>query len=299
LTVTNSIISGNTAPDYAGSGGGIENQSGTLTVIDSTVSGNSSLLGGGGIDSYVGNVTITRTTITGNTGGVFADGIQDGQGNTIPAILNISDSTLSGNTGSYGLYSSYATVTITNSIVAGNTGSAGNSSDCGSYQSACPTNGGGNVVGVPPQLAPLGNYGGLTQTMPPLPGSPAICAGLIADVPSGVTTDQRGFPPTTTYGSNPPCVDSGAVQTNYALSFSTEPSAIVAPNVNFIAAVQLSESDNPFPVSGITIPLTLGAGSTGALSGATQPPVLQAPPVTHLFRSTRRVTATRCWPHCP
>ena len=41
-----------------------------------------------------------------------------------------------------------------------------------------------------PGLAPLGNYGGPTQTMALLPGSPAIGAGN--DRSAGVTTDQRG-----------------------------------------------------------------------------------------------------------
>ena len=40
-------------------------------------------------------------------------------------------------------------------------------------------------------LAPLGDYGGPTQTMALLPGSPAIGAGIAV---SGVTTDQRGLP---------------------------------------------------------------------------------------------------------
>ena len=57
----------------------------------------------------------------------------------------------------------------------------------------------GNIVGVSdPLLAPLGNYGGLTETMVPLPGSPAIDAGsnLLAVDASGnpLTIDQRGYP---------------------------------------------------------------------------------------------------------
>ena len=40
-------------------------------------------------------------------------------------------------------------------------------------------------------LAPLGNYGGPTQTMALLPGSAAIGAGTAVN---GVTTDQRGEP---------------------------------------------------------------------------------------------------------
>ncbi len=42
------------------------------------------------------------------------------------------------------------------------------------------------------RLAPLGNYGGPTPTMPPLAGSPAVGAGVVSAIPSGVTTDQRG-----------------------------------------------------------------------------------------------------------
>ncbi len=41
-------------------------------------------------------------------------------------------------------------------------------------------------------LAPLGNYGGSTQTMALLPGSPAIDAGNNSLIPPGITTDQRG-----------------------------------------------------------------------------------------------------------
>ena len=41
------------------------------------------------------------------------------------------------------------------------------------------------------QLAPLGDYGGPTQTMPPLPGSPAIDAG---GTTTAFDTDQRGYP---------------------------------------------------------------------------------------------------------
>ena len=54
-----------------------------------------------------------------------------------------------------------------------------------------------------PLLAPLGDYGGPTETIALLPGSPAIGAGTAV---SGITTDQRGFPL-----DSPP--DIGAFQT--------------------------------------------------------------------------------------
>ena len=100
----------------------------------------------------------------------------------------------------------------------------------------------------------------------PLPGSPAICAGIVADIPTGVSTDQRGLPRTTTYLANPPCVDSGPVQTNYSLAFSTEPPSTIPANSNFTAAVQVKESGNPFPISGIDISLRWPRRNNGALN---------------------------------
>ena len=96
---------------------------------------------------------------------------------------------------------------MTNTIVAGNSGSLG--ADIYNY-SATLTYGGSNLVQSvdnfggtitgpapltnAPDLAPLGNYGGPTQTMPPLPGSPAIGAGSVAA--NTFSTDQRGYPRT-------------------------------------------------------------------------------------------------------
>ena len=50
--------------------------------------------------------------------------------------------------------------------------------------------GSNNLTSGSPLLAPLGDYGGPTQTMPPLPGSPAIDAGGT----TSLITDQRGLP---------------------------------------------------------------------------------------------------------
>ena len=48
-----------------------------------------------------------------------------------------------------------------------------------------------NLTNGNPLLAPLGNYGGPTPTMPPLPGSPAIDGCTNG---TSFATDQRGFP---------------------------------------------------------------------------------------------------------
>lgn len=51
-----------------------------------------------------------------------------------------------------------------------------------------------DIVTLDPQLNILGNYGGPTQTMPPLNTSPAIDAGSVGLAQFvGLTTDQRGF----------------------------------------------------------------------------------------------------------
>jgi hypothetical protein len=71
--------------DIFGFGGGIYN-SGTLTISNSTLSGNSAMFGGGGI--YNDNtVTISNSTLAGNYGG----GIYNA------GTLTVSDSTISGN----------------------------------------------------------------------------------------------------------------------------------------------------------------------------------------------------------
>ena len=58
---------------------------------------------------------------------------------------------------------------------------------------------------IDPRLAPLGDYGGPTQTMALLPGSPAIGTGIAV---AGITTDQRGF------ALDSPRPDIGAFQSN-------------------------------------------------------------------------------------
>ncbi len=122
-------------------------------------------------------------------------------------------------------------------------------------------------------LSPLGNYGGPTQTLIPLPGSPAICAGLQANIPGGVTTDQRGDTNTNAnypgYSAGTPCVDAGAVQTNYSLKFVQQPSTVVQnATMSPAPTVDLDESGTAFfdGADTMTIPLTLTTGS-GTVTG--------------------------------
>jgi hypothetical protein len=80
-----------------------------------------------------------------------------------------------------------------NSIVAGNSlpNTSGYDSQTLAATSGINTQTGANLTNGTPLLAPLGNYGGPTPTMPPLPGSPAMDGCTNGTT---FTTDQRGYP---------------------------------------------------------------------------------------------------------
>ena len=123
LTVLNSTISGN----HAGSGGGIYLYSADapITIQDSVISSNTASASGGGIYFYStqGDITISRTTISGNTadccgGGIF---LYDTDGGS----LTIDSSTISGNTAAFAaggiyLYGPDDPVSFVNSTIHGN-----------------------------------------------------------------------------------------------------------------------------------------------------------------------------------
>ena len=90
-----------------------------------------------------------------------------------------------------------------------------------------------------PLLAPLGNYGGPTQTMALLPGSPAIGAGSAV---SGVTTDQRGL-----IRGSP--VDIGAFQTILVVESTSASVVTTAAGLTLPGAVTLA---NQFAGSAIS-----------------------------------------------
>ena len=115
VTVSESTISGNTASVY---GGGIVNDSGTLTVSDSTFSGNRGG-SGGGIANFFGTTTVSGSTFSGNTAR-YGGGIWNNHG-----TLTVSDSTLSGNTALYfggGIWNSEGgRTTVSGSTISANT----------------------------------------------------------------------------------------------------------------------------------------------------------------------------------
>ncbi len=117
LTVTNSTFSGNAA-SY---GGGIySDYDGTLKVTNSTFSGNSaSSLGGGMLNASGTTITVTNSTFSGNSAGRVGGGIFNDVNN---GNLTVTNSTFSGNSASYGggIYNIFGNLTVTNSTFSGN-----------------------------------------------------------------------------------------------------------------------------------------------------------------------------------
>ena len=97
LTVTNSTLSNDVASGAFGlGGGGISNDDATLTIVDTTLSGDNAG-DGGGIENYGGIVTITDSTMSNNSAGT-GGGLSNEDGGAVTA----SDNTLSGNLGCIG-----------------------------------------------------------------------------------------------------------------------------------------------------------------------------------------------------
>ena len=203
LTLDGVVISNNhvPGPDVGGErvGGGIVNQDqGTLTLSNSTISGNSSDRGGGIFNSGgPSTMTVSNSTISGNT----ADG---GGGIVNYGTLDLSSATVSNNhsTGGTnnigGIASEAGQATLKNTIIANNAmgGDCGGTTPISSSgynlisDASCTFSGPGDLNGQDPKLGPLADNGGPTQTQALLAGSPAVDAGS-PDCPPPAT-DQRG-----------------------------------------------------------------------------------------------------------
>lgn len=194
----------------AGLGGAIFTDTGsTVTITNSTLTSNTAQGGtggntgsglGGGLFNRTGTVTINNTTMAANTANDGGGGVYN-LGDGANAILN-----------------------MTSCIVANTPNGAqdfvGNAINGGASVSGGTNNlieldsdfDGSIVTSSDPQLAPLSNNGGPTQTMALLAGSPAIDTGVNL---LGLTSDQRGAPFTRSFGA---AVDIGAFEVQ-SLSF--------------------------------------------------------------------------------
>ena len=183
LNIVNSTINNNNSQ---GSSGGIFFTGSQLRITNSTISGNSSSQGGGifaaPFDSQSRLVVLTNCTVTANTGG----GIH-----VFQATLNLRNTIVSGNSGTDTEFYNSSGISLGNNLI-------GISSNIGFGNAEWQAS---DILNqTEPRLAPLGNYGGATQTHALLSNSPAINAGnncvLTAngcgDNNPAVPTDQRG-----------------------------------------------------------------------------------------------------------
>jgi hypothetical protein len=191
LAVSNSTISYNATDasasdsNYAFSGGIANN--GTLTVTNSTISGNSASAAGGFFDSYSwawgggvttsdrGTLAVTNSTISGNFARAYPSRSFYCLGGGIAGSFRSQNTIIAGN----------SATTVPD--ISGNLGSLGHDL-IGNTQGGSgfdPT----DLLNVNPLLGPLQDNGGPTKTMALLPGSPAIDAGDNTGAPDW---DQRG-----------------------------------------------------------------------------------------------------------
>ena len=218
--LSNSTITGNLAP----SGGGMMIDHSTATRLESiTFQGNAADFGGGlsvnSSDPVLTNLTFGANTANSNGGGIYFSA------RGIPTLMNV---TLSGNqaTGSGGgIYISSGSPAFHNTLIAnsptggdcvndggsGLSGSGNNLIEDSTQACGFANNVNGNIIGTDPQLGPLANNGGSTQTFALLSGSAAIDAGTDLGCPA---YDQRGI--ARPYGSH---CDIGAYEKTASLLF--------------------------------------------------------------------------------
>jgi len=233
VTVRNSTISGNAASGlygYGGSGGGVVN-SGFLTVINSTISGNSTRYGqGGGVANFDGTLTVTNSTISGNSaydggGGVYSRG----------GTVTVTHSTISGNGTSYGQGGGVANrsgiLTVTTSTIADNFASDGGGMANGGTLTITNSTIAGNFAGR------YGGFGGgvfntstgtLTMTNSTIANN--IASGFYDDHGGGMVNSGTGTVATSTITGNA-AYDGGGVRNFGPLTLTN---STISGNVAFL-----------------------------------------------------------------
>ena len=162
MTVSDCTFSGNTVTGGTQGGAAIA-ASGTLTVTNSTFSGNHAIASGGAIFLNNGTGTLSNSTISGNSSSGTGGGIDN------TATLVLFNTIIAGNTAATDPDVVSPTTSGTNNLIGIGTGEVG---------LVGATNQVGTALAlINPLLLPLGSYGGTLQTMPLLSGSPAINAG--------------------------------------------------------------------------------------------------------------------------
>jgi hypothetical protein len=251
----------------AGMGGAIFSRNGSVTITNSTFYDNKAIGGGGGL----GVIAAGQTGVSGGAGGGYGGGVFIYNG-----TLDVTNSTFTENTaaqngrGIYvlGLGASTAVANINNNIIGQETATGSelrvsvtaggkvtlngqaNLIRSTSFETTDVTNNLTGTINSNPQLGPLKNNGGPTQTFALIKGSPAIDAGVKSVAPA---TDQRGFGRD---ADSEGTVDIGAFETFY-----------VVANMEINAVSDVIEQDSFLSLSE-AIGVTNGKYDFGLLSNA-------------------------------
>lgn len=196
LNLTRSAVSNNTTPD---AGGGIRiSSSGVADVSGSAINDNTAngVSGDGGGISNIGTLTLTNTTMTGNVATDKGGGIRASNGSTLTltnVTMNLNEASDGGglyiNTlGSISLLNTIVADSVTGGDCSGTVISLGNNLDS---DNTCGLTGPGDLSGLDPLLNPLQDNGGPTFPHALQSTSPAIDTGDNTVCP---VTDQRGVP---------------------------------------------------------------------------------------------------------
>lgn len=202
LMVSESLFTDNVAPV----GGAIYSSGDALEVVNTSFSGNQALAWGGAIAvSPVTVATVTHSTFVNNTaaqfgGALFQNPIYADTSKSAGGMLPTSTVATAVPSAAVGA------IHVRNSILSG-VSAQGNCSlisnrilDGGgnlSSDASCPFSAArSSMSGLNPMLSPLADHGGPTRSFMPLPGSPAVDAGIdllaISPSGSGLSHDQRG-----------------------------------------------------------------------------------------------------------
>ncbi|MHB1423853.1 MAG: beta strand repeat-containing protein [Gemmataceae bacterium] len=252
-TISNSTISGNVVFPFEGN----------PVVANALITTEQGISWGGGGVFDSGQMTSVNSTISGNQAEYNPHFL------AVPGPAYIGQGSLGGGIQIFdGPFSPPPVTKLYNTIVAGNLSPEGDPDIDGAVSSISANNligdgtglsgisngSKGNLVGQNPLLSSLGNYGGPTETMLLDPGSPAIAAGTTA-VPGGLPlTDQSGL----TRSLNGK-VDIGAVEYQYDLGLT----GYVQPGSGGRVEYAYSVTNNgPDPAGGVTLTLPLPQGTT-------------------------------------
>ncbi|MGB5696264.1 MAG: choice-of-anchor Q domain-containing protein [Polyangiales bacterium] len=186
FTVTKGSVG--TKGGVGGEGGGIYNSGGTLTLTNSTVSGNTAEFGGGGIYNYSsGTLTVTNSTVSGNTVFDSGGGIWNETGGTLTVTNTLVDDVCGGVT-----------------TVSGGHNIESPGDTCGFDQPTDQV----NVSTEDLNLGPLADNGGptmthalLTEPAPSVAIDWILAENCVDADGQPLTTDQRGEPRPETGGT--------------------------------------------------------------------------------------------------